>query len=76
MIILSEESPCKNLIILIYYSDYNSDLVAKCKTSSILADDGNQNESFPVMNSDAKMAVIPRKYNFIQSDFHSHIYVE
>ena len=31
-----------------YYSDYNSDLVAKCKTSSIdFPDDGNQNESFP-----------------------------
>ena len=40
----------------------NSDLFAKCKTSSILADDGNQNESFPVMNSDAKMAVILSKY--------------
>ena len=45
-----------------YNLDYNSDLVEKCKTSSILADDGNQNESFPVMNSDAKMAVILSKY--------------
>ena len=40
----------------------NSDLFAKCKTSSILADDGNQNESFPVMNSDAKMTVVLIKF--------------